>query len=607
MRSLGNWMMLWLVSTLGAALGVPLGFLAALVVYPALGFVAFFLTAFLSLVGMAIGLAPVGAVGGAVAGTIIGSLQSLFVQGDRRYKAKWVTMGILGWAMVGVFTIVTFVPVERSDLVPLVWLTAFGAVMAGAAQGLGSLDRLHWAFPRILICIFGTLSGGLAGVALLGTMTSRGPIDPFQRALTFREFVYRSSATGLTNFNGRLLFFVTAEDAYQEKWWELWESDGTSAGTVPVRRAYTGWNQPSITLEPQFKDMLFFDANGVLDEADAQSWKNSGGQWRTDGTSAGTILLDSYLPDPILLAGDLYFRSGHLEGSLCTLHKVTGSDVSPALVSQLTGVCEAEMAASETTLFFLTREEDASPPACTLWRSDGTAAGTIAIATFEQDLRHDCPSKLLAVNGSLFMIVPTMAESELWISDGTRAGTRPVKKLDGVTEPLSSSSPIQANGIYFVVLADKTEKFALWRSDGTPEGTFRLKPIWAYKLTRLDETVIFVAPSPEVGWDLWRSDGTVGGTTAVSGFFSEARDLAPELVGEIAGDLFWRIQNRETCNLWKSHGTEVGMTLFAPLCPSEWTSINGTLFFIVQKNDFTLELWQSDGTRSGATLIRTIP
>jgi len=126
-------------------------------------------------------------------------------------------------------------------------------------------------------------------------------------------------------------------------------------------------------------------------------------------------------------------------------------------------------------------------------------------------------------------------------------------------------------------------------------------PLCPCKLIRLDETVVFVASGPEVGRDLWRSYGTVDGTIAVSGFFSEAHDLAPELVGEIAGDLFWRIKNRDTCNLWKSHGNQVGMTLFAPLCPIEWTSINGTLFFIVQKNDFTLELWRSDGASSGTS------
>ena len=93
----------------------------------------------------------------------------------------------------------------------------------------------------------------------------------------------------------------------------------------------------------------------------------------------------------------------------------------------------------------------------------------------------------------------------------------------------------------------------------------------------------------------------------VSGFFPEARELAPELIGEIAGDLFWRIQDRETCGLWESYGIQVGMTLLAPVCPIEWTNVNSTLFFVTQKNESTIELWRSDGTSSGTTLIRTIP
>lgn len=31
----------------------------------------------------------------------------------------------------------------------------------------------------------------------------------------------------------------------------------------------------------------------------------------------------------------------------------------------------------------------------------------------------------------------------------------------------------------------------------------------------------------------------------------------------------------------------------AQLCPSEWVNVNGTLFFIVQQNDFTVELWRN--------------
>jgi ELWxxDGT repeat protein len=605
MRSLAKWILWWLVSMICAAIGVLLGFVVAVVVYPILSFASFFLLVCLGGLGIvAFGL--VGAAGGSVAGIVIGSIQDHFLEGSAQHIEQWVKIAKIAWAFAGFIAAGGFLSIERGDLSPLVWFVALGAVMAGAAQWIGLRNKLQQAGWRALVSTLGTLSGGLFAVVLLGAMSDRGPLDPLQRAITFREFIYRAGATGLTSFNGRLLFFVTAEDTLQEKWWELWTSDGTPAGTVPVRRAFTGWNQPNITLETQFNEMLFFSANGVLDEAYAQSWKNHGGQWRTDGTSAGTMLLDYYLSDSIVLAGELYFRMAP-EGSSCTLYKVTRSDTSPSPIRQLTGTCEGEIAAGESTLFFLTREEETKPPLCTLWRSDGTAAGTLAIAAFEQDLRHDCPSDLLAVNERLFMITPTAAELELWISDGTPAGTLPVTKLEGVTEPLSYSSPIRANGIYFVVLAEKTETCALWRSDGTPEGTFRLKPLCTLELTRLGNTLIFVERRDQGGWDLWRSDGTVEGTVVVSGFFSALENLAPKLIAEINGDLFWVMGDRETCSLWKSHGIQVGMTLVARLCPSESTNVNGTLFLVTQKNEFTVELWRSDGTGSGTTLMRTIP
>jgi ELWxxDGT repeat protein len=317
------------------------------------------------------------------------------------------------------------------------------------------------------------------------------------------------------------------------------------------------------------------------------------------------VLLDFFSSDSIVLAGDLYFRTAP-ESNPCTLYKVNASDAKPLVVRQLTGMCESELVASEATLFFLTREEEADPFRCTLWRSDGTAAGTLALKTLGEEIRRYCPSDLLVVNGQLFMIVPTAAESELWISDGTQAGTYPVKILDGVTEPLSTSSPIQANGIYFVVLADKAETCGLWRSDGTPEGTFPLKRTCVFDLTRLDETVIFTVYTPGVSWDVWRSDGTLDGTVVVSGFFPEPR-LGPELIEEINGELFWLMRDRDKCSLWQSRGIQSGMTLVAQLCPTAWTSVNGSLFFVTQKNEFTIDLWQSDGTSSGTTLIRTIP
>jgi hypothetical protein len=169
----------------------------------------------------------------------------------------------------------------------------------------------------------------MASVALLGTGSSRGALDPFQRAMTFHQFVYKVDATGLTNLNGTPVFFISVEDAYFIWWWELWTSDGTPEGTLPFKRAYTGWKAPFITLRTRFDNTLFFSANGVLDKADAQSWKNRGGQWRTDGTSAGTLLLDPGSPDLFAFEGELYFRTARAGGP-CTLYKMARPGLMPA-------------------------------------------------------------------------------------------------------------------------------------------------------------------------------------------------------------------------------------------------------------------------------------
>ena len=585
---------------------MPLGYSIARIVYLPLSFVILVLTAFLGDTGLAIGLALVGVAGGAVTGAVIGLVQRQALEEEPRQVGQWVKTGILGWALVGSCLIGAFLAITQGDLSPVVWLAALGALMAGAGQWMGLQGRLQQIGRRTLISTLGVLSGSMAGVALLGAVSDRGAFDPLYRAVTLREFISEADATGLTNLNGSLVFFVTAEDAEATRWWELWTSDGTPGGTTPIKRAYTGWNQPQITLLTQFDDTLFFNANGVLDRADAQSWKNKGGQWRTNGTSAGTILLASSASDWIAVAGNLYFRAAP-EGSPCTLYQSAGSDASPGPVRQLTGTCEGKTTASEATLFFLTREAEADPPTCTLWRSDGTAAGTLALKTFEQGPPRYCPSSLLVVNRRLFMIVPSAAEPELWISDGTQAGTGPVSKLEGATEAMPHASPSQAEGVYFVVVRDKAETCALWRSDGSPEGTLLLKPICPLNLTRLGETVVFVAHSPQGGWDLWHSDGTAEGTVVVSGFFPAGRDTAPGLIGEMNGNLFWRIRNREECGLWKSDGLRAGMTLFAQLCPDELVNVGNRLFFVTQKNDFTLELWQSDGTSGGTAMVRTIP
>ena len=85
-----------------------------------------------------------------------------------------------------------------------------------------------------------------------------------------------SSISSLTAVQGTLYF--QADDSVHG--WELWESDGTEAGTVMVKDIDPGreWGYPHWLTDVQ--GILYFAANHG----------RSRGLWRSDGTDAGTVI-----------------------------------------------------------------------------------------------------------------------------------------------------------------------------------------------------------------------------------------------------------------------------------------------------------------------------
>ena len=74
------------------------------------------------------------------------------------------------------------------------------------------------------------------------------------------------------------------------------------------------------------------------------------------------------------------------------------------------------------TLFFAA---DDGANGSELWKSDGTAAGTVLVKDITPGSRRgSCPSDLTNVNGTLFFAANDGTSGrELWKSDGTAAGT----------------------------------------------------------------------------------------------------------------------------------------------------------------------------------------
>lgn len=216
----------------------------------------------------------------------------------------------------------------------------------------------------------------------------------------------------------------------------------------------------------------------------------------------------------------------------------------------------------------------------TLWRSDGTAPGTVPIVYFPAPpLIDERSSELTVVGDRLFFVVNSHA---LWVSDGTVSGTRLVKDpFQGEGGPMSGSvHALVAVGdaLFFIrdVSVDGTTRSELWRSDGTPSGTVRVRALgtgFVSSLTVLGRKVFFSTDDGVHGEELWVSDGTDAGTRLVKDINPGAASSSPLDLTPGDGELFFSATEPEHGReLWRTDGTAAGTRLLEDLAPGPASS-----------------------------------
>ena len=213
--------------------------------------------------------------------------------------------------------------------------------------------------------------------------------------------------------------------------------------------------------------------------------------------------------------------------------RTSGQALTTSLPEQLTPI--------GGTLYFIA---DDGSHGRALWRSDGTAAGTVLVKDINPDDMGDETfiSNLSNGNGTLYFSADDGSQGvELWRSDGTETGTVMVKDIN----PGSGSAfsiyliPFQFsyfNGHIYFSADDGSHGFELWRSDGTDAGTGMVKDIKpgnssssdGYQpLTLVNGVFYFEADDGSNGVEVWRSDGTATGTVMVQNIAPGASSSAP--------------------------------------------------------------------------------
>jgi len=160
------------------------------------------------------------------------------------------------------------------------------------------------------------------------------------------------------------------------------------------------------------------------------------------------------------------------------------------------------------------------------------------------------------VDESVFFLVRG-AGSVLWTSDGTAEGTRRLRAVCVETScTLEASNTATANGLLFFIGQDEVHGHEVWVSDGTPDGTLLPRDVSANafaspprRLTAAGDVVYFSVESVRgFDRDLWKSDGSAVGTELV-------------LVGAVPEDLIADGELLYFANgdyLWQSDGTPGG-------------------------------------------------
>lgn len=421
-----------------------------------------------------------------------------------------------------------------------------------------------------------------------------------------------SRPLGLTVLGDRLLFGAT--DGRNGH--ELWVTDGTDDGTRMLRDLSPRHTGRGVGRIRSVEGTIYLQTTQSLQARTSAGSLQEPVLWRTDGRWNGTGPVDWAGVNPwtdVPLAADatrtfFFGRSSRradlslwVTGGTAETTRLLAEEIGP----DVTGTARAVLVG--TRLFV------------TWWDgtivSDGTAAGTkrLPIEALDDDSIGPRLTKL-GDDVVLFAGRRSRSSRTLWRSDGTVAGTIEVSEYV-VPLPLANLRPDDGwpvlDGVAFVLAQD-----GLWRTDGTAVGTWRVyesvaAPTGSHDAIAWRGEIYFTGGDATTGLELWRTTGGGRAAEPVKDLLPGGASSQPTSFAAGVDTLYFSASDADHGEeLWATDGTGAGTRLVSDLRPGAESSTPERFFVVGDEVYFTAddgvhgrELWLSDGTAAGTVLV----
>jgi ELWxxDGT repeat protein len=414
-------------------------------------------------------------------------------------------------------------------------------------------------------------------------------------------------------------------------------SAGAMAGTVQLVRDINTTIIPASSFPQSLGTvggkMLF----GATDRTGA-------GLWSTDGTAAGTKLLQrlngigilGHSPWPNFLpsGASAYFVSADGAGT-STVWLTDGSSAGTRQVAVFTSNTSATVSLKTmlgSTLIFSAYDANTVQQ---MYATDGTAAGTHALTSIVGQNAGVLDGFILAGNKFYFVAEDTSYMRQIWVSDGTAAGTHMVTNGLGANSVGSSATynPISFQLIGNLVLY--TSSGLLWTIDTTTDtigavtvgsGTPGFGPpsvVGSGQIANMGGFAMFLGNGTPIptSIELWRSDGTTAGTYKVADVTAAPSFNANQFpVFEKVGNkvVYIADDGQNGPQLWSSDGTAANTIRLtnatqpanSPFQIASPLAIIGNIaYFAISDgaSTTTSSVWQTDGTVAGTRRVGGLP